>query len=168
MAPAQTEKFSIRLAHQGDVGVLSPWAGAAYIAEALDEQNNGKRLIFLAFVEGELAGYAHLNFFPQYVPFNRLKIPEIQDLFVLPVFRRQGIARDLIMECEDAAKSRGMGEIGLGVGVGASFGAAQRLYTRMGYMPDGAGVVFERDVVTEGAMKPVDNRLCLMLIKSLV
>jgi len=47
------------------------------------------------------------------------------------------------------------------------FGTAQRLYHRMGYMPDGAGVVFDRQNVQSGDIRPIDERLCLMLVKSI-
>lgn len=138
-----------------------------YFQTAFQEQIDGKRLILLARINGELAGYAHLNFYPQYAPFRRLGIPEIQDLFVAHDYRRQGVGEFIITECEKLAKSRGASEIGLGVGVSGQFGAAQRLYARMGYIPDGAGVVFDRQPVNAGEMRPVDDRLCLMLIKSL-
>ena len=139
----------------------------AYFETAFKEQVDGKRLVFLIFKEDILSGYAHLNFHPQYLPFSRLGIPEIQDIFVHPDFRRLGLAAHLISACEAEAKSRGITDIGIRVGVTYQFGTAQRLYHRMGYMPDGAGVVFDRQNVQSGDIRPIDERLCLMLVKSI-
>jgi GNAT superfamily N-acetyltransferase len=140
---------------------------AHYFETSLQEQIDKKRVVYLAFCDDQLAGYVHLNFFPAYAPFLRLHIPEIQDLFVHPDFRRQGIGERLIQICETLCVERNISEIGIGVGMLSSFGAAQRLYTRLGYSPDGAGIVFDRIPVVPGDIKPIDDRLCLMLIKEL-
>lgn len=137
-----------------------------YFETALAEQADQKRWVFLAFLGETLAGYAHVNFFPQYAPFLRLAIPEIQDVFVHPEFRRQGVGAALIAACESSVRQRGNDTIGIGVGVSGRFGAAQRLYIRLGYLPDGAGAVFDRTPVTSGDVRPIDDRLCLMLIRS--
>lgn len=138
-----------------------------YFETAFQEQLDKKRLIFLAFSDAVLVGYAHLNFFPQYSLFLRMGIPEIQDIVVPPNHRRQGIGEQLIKACEAEARSRSMTDIGIGVGVTGTFGAAQRLYIRLGYMPDGTGAVFDRTPVSTGEFRPVDDRLCLMLVKNI-
>lgn len=138
-----------------------------YFETALQEQTDKKRLIFLAFWNDILAGYAHLNFFPHYTPFLRLRIPEIQDLFVHPDFRCRSIGAGLIMACEESGRTRNCTDIGIGVGVGAKFGSAQRLYARTGFLPDGAGVVFDRIPVSAADVRPIDDRLCMMMIKQL-
>ncbi len=112
-------------------------------------------------------GYVHYNRIPIYMPFRRLNIPEIQDLFIAPLYRRGGLAKALIRQCEELARSEGHSEIGIGVGVGQEFGPAQRLYNSLGFHADGMGAVFEREVVPSGTMKPIDHRLCIMLVKSL-
>lgn len=159
--------LEIKLCTKNDIALLTSWDEVGYFEEAFEEQEDGKRLILLAFIDGTLTGYVHLNRFPKYAPFRRLGISEIQDLFVIPAFRRQGIGEKLVSACEQYAVSDGATELGIGVGVAGNFGAAQRLYMRMGYIPDGAGVVFDREPMTEGAMKPVDDRMCLMLLKTL-
>lgn len=138
-----------------------------YFEQSWQEQQEGKRRVFLAWEQGRLAGYVHLNRFPKYFPFRRLGIPEIQDLFVHSYFRRQGIGEDLIKACEEEARSTEAFSIGIGVGVSKNFGRAQRLYVRMGYLPDGSGVVFERENLPSGEIRPIDDRLCLMLMKDL-
>lgn len=162
----------IRSMLEGDIDCLSDFArghedGADYFKISFTEQQEGKRIVFLAFDADKLLGYVHYNRFPQYSPFRRLNIPEIQDLYVAPEFGRHGVGADLVAACEGQADADNADQIGIGVGVGSEFGAAQRLYIRSGYMPDGAGVVFERGPVSVGEMRPVDDRLCLMLLKDL-
>ncbi|HNQ92383.1 MAG TPA: GNAT family N-acetyltransferase [Alphaproteobacteria bacterium] len=155
-----------------DIPLLSEFARGHvnepdYFQTSFDEQRDGKRAVFMAFVDGVLAGYVHYNRHPKYQPFRSLNIPEIQDLYVASVFRRQGIGEALVRACEAQAQRETCSDIGIGVGVGSEFGAAQRLYMRLGYLPDGAGVVFDRDPVSVGEVRPVDDRLCLMVVKSL-
>lgn len=166
--------LSIRICEAGDIPALKHLTFSGkhsvepdYFETAFQEQADQKRLVFLAFVEDELVGYTHLNFYPQYAAFARLKIPEIQDIFIHPDHRRKGLGAHLLSACEAEAKERGHTEIGIGVGVSGNFGAAQRLYHRMGYMPDGAGAVFDRHPVQSGDIRPIDDRLCLMLVKTI-
>lgn len=167
-------QLTMKLCEIGDVPILNQFVKNAahpieiqYFETAFQEQIDQKRIILLAFVDEALAGYAHLNFYPQYVPFSRLRIPEIQDLFVHPDWRRQGVGEYLIKSCERATKEKGFDTIGIGVGVVSTFGSAQRLYVRLGYVPDGAGIVFDRQNVQSGDIRPIDDRLCLMLMKHL-
>jgi hypothetical protein len=51
------------------------------------------------------------------------------------------------------------------VGLSADYGAAQRLYHKLGYEPDGNGVTYDRAPVTPGQKYPLDDDLALMLVK---
>lgn len=155
-----------------DIPLLHAAAGSHvmesdYFVTAFGEQTEGKRLVLIARRNGVICGYVHLNFSPRYTLFRRLSIPEFQDLYVLPEFRRGGVARTLISACEQLARERGATDIGLGVGVGGDFGPAQRLYVQCGYVPDGFGAVFERVPISVGEVRPIDDRVCLMLLKPL-
>ncbi len=155
-----------------DIPLLHAAAGSHvlesdYFETAFTEQNDGKRHVLIARRNGMICGYVHLNYFPRYTLFRRLSIPEFQDLYVLPEFRRNGVAQALIAACEKLAREHGATEIGLGVGVGGDFGPAQRLYVQCGYVPDGFGAVFEREPISVGEVRPIDDRICLMLLKSL-
>lgn len=129
----------------GDVTVL--------IAEEREAQN--------------LVGYGLLNWVPKYRVYQQLGVPEIQDLNVLSNYRRRGIATELIMQCEVLARENGKSYMGISFGLTRDFGAAQRLYIALGYQPDGFGVTYDREPVTSGQIRPVDQDLCLMLIKDL-
>jgi GNAT superfamily N-acetyltransferase len=138
-----------------------------YFAQCLEEQAAGRRLVFVA-GQGNAApaGYGMLNFHPQYALYKRLGIPEIQDLNVMPDARKQGLATAIINRCELIALERGCEHIGISVGLYADYGPAQRLYVRLGYVPDGYGVTYDRQPVRPGEMRPVDDDLCLMMVKS--
>lgn len=139
-----------------------------YYERCLEEQAAGRRDIIVAADEGgALLGYAQINWQPVYAPFRRLGMPEVQDLNVIPQARRQGIGNLLVAWCEDAARAAGKTEIGIGVGLYARFGAAQRLYVRRGYVPDGAGVAYDDVPVSPGEVRAVDDLLTLRLVKSL-
>lgn len=112
-------------------------------------------------------GFAVLNTQPLYRLYARLGIPEIQDIFILPEYRQQGLATALIKYCESVAAAAGKSMIGISVPVSPQFGAAQRLYAGLGYMPDGNGVTHERDAVIHNNAYPVGDNLCLMLVKEL-
>lgn len=140
---------------------------AGYYERCFEEQDAGKREIVLAIWEGQLAGYAFLNWNPRYQPFRRLEIPEIQDLYVAPDMRRKGIGEALIFACEGRALDKGCTQMGMAVGLHSGFGAAQRLYVRLGYVPDGSGITYDRDAVRVGEMRAIDDELTLMMVKDL-
>ena len=138
-----------------------------YFAQCLQEQEQGKRIIFLALVDHVPIGYVQLNWKPLYAPFLRLDIPEIQDLNVIPSARQQGIGGRLIDHCENLARASGKTDVGISVGVDSRFGAAQRLYVKKGYVPDGGGLSFDDVPVRVGEMRLIGDGLTLKLVKGL-
>ncbi len=169
-----SENIEIRQIENGEADAL--WAlvdalGHAkdvdYFENCLALQEEGKRLLFIASMDGEDVGYCILNWEPKYSMFRKLAIPEIQDLNVLQERRKQGIGGAMIRHCEELAQGKGHEQMGIGVGLDRSYGAAQRLYTKLGYVPDGNGVTYERKLLSYGESRPVDDNLCLMMVKSL-
>ncbi len=124
-------------------------------------------LIIAKSCEGDIIGYGFLNWKPKYRVYEQLNIPEIQDLNVLKDYRRQGIGKRMIEKCEDIAREEGRDQIGISYGLSKNYGHAQRLYTSMGYIPDGFGVTYDREPVSHGQFRSIDDNLCLMLIKEL-
>lgn len=163
--------LSIRAATTGDIQALYTIAAKMKAAHEKDyfERcfSEGRRVLALAETGGEAVGYAIVNYTPTYPPFRRLNIPEIQDLNVVPDARRNGTGEKLVAWCEALLKSEGHGDAAISVGLDASYGAAQRLYVRMGYVPDGAGIAYDDVPVTKGELRPVDGLLTLKLVKSL-
>lgn len=161
--------IEIKTALLSDVEALRPLSNEdGYFERCLEEQAKGHRELILILKDGVLAGYVQYQRKPQYQPFRSLGIPEIQDLYVLPEYRQNGLATKLIIHCEEKALSENHDMIGIGVGLYSNYGKAQRLYVKMGYEPDGGGIVYERNSVMPGQLYKVDDELCLMMIKRLV
>lgn len=133
----------------------------------LEEQSSGVRSALVARVNGKFCGYVTIKWITDYPLFAENNIPEIADLNVLPDYRKQGIGTKLIGAFEQAAKEQGRALIGLGVGLTADYGSAQRLYIHLGYIPDGKGVHYKCQAVKYSELVPVDDDLILYLIKNL-
>lgn len=138
-----------------------------YFERCLKEQEEGRRDVLVARLDGADVAYAMLYWNSPYALYRRLGIPEIQDLNTVPAARRQGAGSALIEHCENIAREKGCDMIGIGVGLYSDYGAAQRLYVKRGYVPDGYGVCYDRAPVTPGEIRPVDDDLCLMMVKTL-
>jgi len=166
--------FKIRKANSDDIPALYIVAEKMkasnepnYFERCIQEYEAGKREIFLAVSASEILGYVQLIWSPIYNLFRRLEIPEIQDLSVIPTARNQGIGAALVEFCEEEAKKKGKEEIGIGFGLHSSFGAAQRLYIKKGYIPDGLGLCYNDQTIEIGSFKPVDDFLTLKLVKTI-
>lgn len=129
------------------------------------EQEKNERIVWLAFQQNIFAGYVTLKWCSAYPHFNQKNIPEINDLNVLPQFRRQGIASKLLDIAEEKAKQT-HSTIGLGVGLYADYGSAQRLYIKRRYIPDGKGITYQYELVPPGNLIRVDDDLVLWFVKS--
>jgi len=134
----------------------------------LEEQSSGVRSILVARDQGRFCGYVTIKWVSDYSQFSENNIPEISDLNVLPVYRKQRIGTKLIQACEKLAKEQGRALIGLGVGLTADYGCAQRLYIHLGYVPDGKGIHYKCQAVTYSELVPVDDDLILYLTKKLI
>jgi GNAT superfamily N-acetyltransferase len=130
----------------------------------LAEQEEGRRLAFLAEWRGGFAGYVTLLWVSDYRPFAERQIPEISDLNVLPPHRGHGIGNALLDRAESAASARSK-VVGLGVGLYSDYGAAQRIYVRRGYLPDGRGIMYRNQPVEPGATIRIDDDAALMLTR---
>jgi GNAT superfamily N-acetyltransferase len=132
----------------------------------LREQAEGQRVVLVAFRGAEVCGYGNVVWEPDYPPLREEGIPEIQDLNVLPAFRRQGIATRLMDEAERLVGERSP-VVGIGVGLYADYGPAQRLYVLRGYVPDGHGISYHNRFVPGGEGVVADDDLVLHLRKHL-
>lgn len=131
------------------------------------EAEQGGRLIWAAWDGKRLAGQITLQHESQYPPFRKHAIPEIVDLWVHPQDRGRGTGRRLLQHAIAHARDAGRKAIGLGVGVTASFGAAQRLYVLEGFVPDGSGLwVNGRQPHADETVSLQDNVL-MMWVKTL-
>lgn len=130
------------------------------------EQELKTRLVFVAFVQEGFSGYLTICWESDYEPFRAGKIPEIVDLNVLPTFRRMGIGTQLMDKAErEIAKVSSIA--GIGVGMDADYGAAQRMYGLRGYVPDGLGLYYRDHHIKYGEEITVDDSLALYFTKKL-
>jgi ribosomal protein S18 acetylase RimI-like enzyme len=132
----------------------------------LREQNGGVRDILIARVDNTFAGYITVNWRSKYPPFRDSNIPEVQDLNVLPQYRRKHIGTHLMDEAERLISARSL-IAGVGVGLHSDYGPAQRLYALRGYVPDARGVTSHEKRVCYGDVVSVDDDLVLWLIRKL-
>ena len=129
--------------------------------ECYKKQQDQQIIVLVAESEGVFAGYLQVVWDPGYFPF-----PEIQDLNVLPDYRRKGIATALMDEAEALIAQRS-NWAGIGVGLHPGYNAAQRMYALRGYVPDGKGVTWNDVYIEEGQQLVADDDLVLHLIKEL-
>ncbi|MHB1955424.1 MAG: GNAT family N-acetyltransferase [Sulfobacillus sp.] len=135
-----------------------------YLSECWEENKKGDRLTLVAFYDGQFAGSLHLLIKSYYPYFVEKGIPEINDFNVIPPLRRLGIGNALMDAVEGIAIKK-YGVVGVGVGLFESYGNAQRLYARRGYIPDGRGLTYNGEPVTQGSSVRVDHNLALYMTK---
>lgn len=136
---------------------------AQYVAY-MRQQEAGDRDVLVAEVNGAFAGYVTIVWESDYLPFRAEGIPEIVDLNVLIKYRRQGIATALLDKAERRIGKRSR-IAGIGVGMTGDYGAAQILYVRRGYRPDGRGLAVRGVSSQHGDQVMVDDDLTLYLTK---
>ncbi len=132
-----------------------------------EEHKQGRRLVFVAELDGQVAGYVTLKPRATYGAFMERNLPEICDFNVLKAYRRQGIGSKLMDIAEEHAFETS-DTVTLGVGLHSGYGSAQRMYAKRGYVPDGSGVWYGDTNLPEGADCKADDDLVLYLSKERV
>ena len=158
---------------QSDIGEIAAafaalgWNKPASQYEAyLREQDGGARQVIVARAAGRFAGYVTILWRSVYAPFAESGIPEVNDLNVLPDLRNRGVGGALMDEAERLIASRAK-TAGIGVGLEPGYGAAQRLYVKRGYVPDGRGITSHGRRLAWGDEAKIDDDLVLWLTKAL-
>ena len=132
----------------------------------LEESAEGRRVVLLAERGGEFAGYVTIVWESDYPPFRDAGIPEIVDFNVLIKHQRRGVGTVLLDEAERRIAERS--EVaGIGVGLTADYGAAQVLYVKRGYIPDGRGMAQAGRAIRHGEQVTVDDDLAIYFTKRL-
>lgn len=164
-------KIKIRLLEEQDIPVIDAafekmgWRPRLLLMENyLFEQNKGTRVVLVAFIKEECAGYVTIKWKSDYPPFAEKGIPEIVDLNVFSPFRRRRIASALVDKAEELIFQRSL-MAGIGVGLFSDYGPAQRMYVKRGYIPDMLGVAYKGKHVERGQILPIDDDLILYFTK---
>lgn len=136
--------FFIRQMLESDIGgiteTFSRWNKSREQYERYwREHREGRRVTLVAMSGERVVGYTNLIWQSDYLPFREAGIPEINDMNVIEAFQKQGIGTALIAEAERIAAAAGKAILGIGFGLTADYGAAQRLYPKLGFVPDGRG-----------------------------
>ncbi|MBO4325609.1 MAG: GNAT family N-acetyltransferase [Lachnospiraceae bacterium] len=137
-----------------------------YLRNQLENQENGKCSAFLALCDNQTAGYVFLYYACKWGGLKNQGIPGVVDLIVFEPYRRKGVATAL-MDCAEEEARKIHSQIYLDVCLNSEYGPAQRFYIKRGYVPDGAGVYFEGEVLGLNASCRNDDELSLCLVKEL-
>ena len=130
------------------------------------EQKENNRKVYVAVSGKQQLGYATLLKQDISGPFCRKKIPVVYDFNVLEKYQRHGIGSLILDEIEMSVRHVS-DYICLSVGLHAGYGAAQRLYVKRGYIPDGSGVWYNDKPLGQNEICRNDDELVLYLWKKL-
>lgn len=130
------------------------------------QQKEAHSVVLVAEWQDTFAGYVKIAWQSNYAYFKAEDVPEIEDLNVLPQYRRRGIGGRLLDEAEALVGER-KERVGIGVGLHPGYNAAQRMYVLRGYVPDAQGVAWRGEYIQEGQEIVADDDLVLHLIKEL-
>jgi GNAT superfamily N-acetyltransferase len=135
-----TVTYTVRTINDGDLPKILAsfhWQQREQWERYFEENRRGERVTWVAIQDDRVAGYANLMWKSDYEPFRAVGIPEIDNMHVLDEYQRQGIASAFIAAAESIAARAGKTTIGIGVVPIEQYAAAQRLYPKLGYIPDG-------------------------------
>ncbi len=169
-----TAILNIRPMRQTDIEAIAvnrclPWSTIQESKDKWDnyyrEQQTSVRTVAIVEHNETIMGYGSLLLKSKYPYFAGL--PEVHDIWIYEEYRKKGIGSRLIGWLENLAKEKGYQEIVIGVGLYADYGSAQRLYVRLGYLPDGRGITYNYQSTIAGQSYPLDDELILWLKKAL-
>ena len=138
-----------------------------YYLMRIREHAEGKCVAMTAVYQGCPAGSLYLYRSAKEGPFKGTGYPEIVDFSVLKKYQRRGVGARLMDAAEHLA-SQHADVVCLGVGLSREYGAAQRIYAKRGYIPDGSGVWYGEKVCEPYADCCNDDDLVLYFSKELV
>ncbi len=153
---------------QMDEGFIAQGWGSrrAVLEKYYREQQEGKRYVVFAEVDGVAAGYATLLPEDPHGPFAGKRLPVVNDFNVLEKYQRHGIGNGIFDRIEQIAATLS-DTVTLGVGMHPGYGSAQRLYVKRGYVPDGSGLWYQDRHLAAGENCKNDDDLVLYMSKAL-
>lgn len=132
----------------------------------LRDNVTGKAVSIAADYDGEPAGYVSVYPYCMDGALGGKGLSEIVDFNVLEKFRRKGVGT-VLMDIAEKIAAEYSDTVYLGVGLHSGYGAAQSLYVKRGYVPDGSGVWYGDKICNPYAACVNDDDLILYLSKKL-
>lgn len=132
----------------------------------LRDNVTGKAVSIAADYDGEPAGYVSVYPYCMDGALGGKGLSEIVDFNVLEKFRRKGVGT-VLMDIAEKIAAEYSDTAYLGVGLHSGYGAAQRLYVKRGYVPDGSGVWYGDKICNPYSACVNDDDLILYLSKKL-
>lgn len=126
---------------------------------------SGAKDVVVATADAGIVGYLGIDWTSHYPAFAAAAIPEVVDFNVIAPVRRHGIGTCLMDEAESRIAQRSP-VAGIGVGMYADYGSAQRMYVKRGYVPDGAGLIVGGIAPRPGSSIVLDDAPALMFTKT--
>ena len=136
----------------------------ATIEDNFQDHENGESTTILGYEAGRLVGIVTVRWHSRYPPFRRQQIPLIQNIEIRYEDRGRGLG-GLMLERTEQEIARRSPLAGICVGIMASYGPAQRLYVKRGYVPDGRSVCHPDEPIQEGEVVTIGHDLLLWLVK---
>ena len=131
-----------------------------------DLHSQCKHTVLVAESNKKAVGYIIVKHSPEYGPYASTNYAELKDFNVFIPYQRQGFGTMLMGAAErEAAKISDT--VCLGVGLHSGYGAAQRMYTKRGYVFDGSGVWYQDKLLGQYAPCINDDDLVLYMSKKL-
>ena len=157
---------SIRSMKENDIGVMTTLfnKNISVYQNYFNDQESGKRDVILAELNGEIIGYLTIMWESNYDYFREGDIPEISDFNVLDKAKRKGVGSRLMDTAEERMFAK-HDAVGIGVGMNREYGAAQILYAKRGYIPDGRGLCYNGKPLKFGDETVVDHGLNMYFTK---
>ena len=148
---------------------LTEWVtdGPAAAREHLASHAGDEGASLVAVRAGRVIGIVSILWESNYAGFRDRGIPLVHQVSVAGPSQRQGVATALLAAAEQLARDRGVTTLGITVGLPEGYGPAQRLYAKLGYLPDGRGACRGRKPLRHGAQVTLDDDIILWLTKNL-
>jgi len=127
---------------------------------------SGTKDVVVATADAAVVGYLTIDWKSHYPAFAAAAIPEVVDFNVIATARRNGVGAHLMDEAERRIAEHSP-IAGIGVGMYADYGSAQRMYVKRGYVPDGAGLIVDGIAPAPGSTIVLDDAPALMFTKRL-
>ncbi len=134
--------------------------------QRLKDVADNKCVALVAEYKGNVAGYFNIYFNTMCSRFGGKEFPELIDLGVFKKYRNQGIGNLLMQVAEDIAKKYA-DTVVIGVGLHRDYGAAQRMYVKRGYIPDGTGLWWQGKPLEPYADLKNDDETAIYMSKKL-